>query len=205
MAPIGKAMLRGTYQQMAHKMWQHKILRMEFVKYLLRAIAAECSELCSSKTASMSRRCSSDDMLKFHPEALCEEWMERAPLFYSILMSSALSGRRKDVKTVTWLPSVALAGSVLLRERSRGMNAMQLLVTTIIKSSGSQVAYLHVFSPFFCCVGSVRITLHCTCTTHMLVEFLWRRIIYFSLIHLLYDWAHSLSALWISESSLPGM
>ena len=56
----------------------------------------------------MSRRCSSDDMLKFHPEALCEEWMEKAPLFYSILMSSALSGRRKDV---TWLPSVALAGS----------------------------------------------------------------------------------------------
>lgn len=43
------------------------------------------------------------------------------------------------MKTVTWLPSVALAGSVLLRERSRGMNAMQLLVTTIIKSSGSQV------------------------------------------------------------------
>ena len=64
MAPIGKAMLRGTYQQMAHKMWQHKILRMELVKYLLRAIAAECSELCSTKTASMSRRCSSDDMLR---------------------------------------------------------------------------------------------------------------------------------------------
>ena len=152
MAPIGKAMLRGTYQQMAHKIWQHKILRMELVKYLLRAIAAECSELCSSKTASMSRRCSSDDMLKFHQEALCEEWMERAPLFYSILMSSALSGRRKDVKTVTWLPSVALAGSVLLRERSRGMNAMQLLVTTIIKSSGSQVdTCLSFFSLLLLC------------------------------------------------------
>lgn len=67
-------------------------------------------------------------------------------LFHS--MSSALSGRRKDVKTVTWLPSVALAGSVLLRERSRGMNAMQLLVTTIIKSSGSQVNTC-IFFPFF--------------------------------------------------------
>ena len=31
MAPIGKEMLCGTYQQMAHKMWQHKILRMELV------------------------------------------------------------------------------------------------------------------------------------------------------------------------------
>lgn len=78
-------------------------------------------------------------MLKFQPEALCREWMEKAPLFYSILLSSALSSRRKDVQTVTWLPSIALAGSVLLRERSRGMDAMQLLMTTIIKSSGSQV------------------------------------------------------------------
>ena len=43
------------------------------------------------------------------------------------------------MNTVTWLPSVALAGSVLLRERSRAMDAMQLLVTTNIKPSGSQV------------------------------------------------------------------
>ena len=144
MAPIGKAMLRGTYQQMAHKIWQHKVLKVELMKYVIRATAAECSELCSTKKPSMARRCSSDDMLQFHPEALCEEWLKRAPLFYSILLSSALSERRKDVKTVTWLPSVALAGSILLRERSRGMDAMPLLVSTIIKASGSQV-YLDVF------------------------------------------------------------
>lgn len=53
------------------------------------------------------------------------------------------------MKTVTWLPSVALAGSVLLRERSTGMNAMQLLVTTIIKSSGSQVDTCMFFFSFF--------------------------------------------------------
>ena len=58
-------------------------------------------------------------------------------LFYSVLLSFALSSRRRDVKTVTWLPSVALAGSNLLRERSRGEDALQLLVTTKIKSSGS--------------------------------------------------------------------
>ena len=48
------------------------------------------------------------------------------------------------MKTVNRLPSVALAGSILLRERSRGMDAMPLLVSTIIKASGSQV-YLDVF------------------------------------------------------------
>jgi predicted transcriptional regulator len=65
--------------------------------------------------------------------------MNKAPIFYSVLLSPALSERRKDVNTVTWLPSIAMAGSVLLRERSRGMDAMQLLVTTIIRSSASQV------------------------------------------------------------------
>jgi hypothetical protein len=106
----------------------------------------------------------------FSPEALCNEWNIKAPIFYSILLSSALSVRRKDFNTVTWLPtlvpevyfssplrnennknkplepgywlpSIAMAGSVLLRERSRGMDAMQLLVTTIIRSSSSQVQY----------------------------------------------------------------
>ena len=66
-------------------------------------------------------------MLKFQLESLSEEWKEKAPLFYFFLMSSALSGRRRDVNTVTWLPSVALAVSVLLKERSRAMDAMQLL------------------------------------------------------------------------------
>ena len=147
MEPIGKA---GTYQQMAHNIWQHKIIKVELMKYVIRARAAECAELCSTKNISMARRCGSEDMLKFQPEALCQEWMEKAPLFYSIILSCALSTRRKDTKTVTWLRSVAMAGSILLRERSRGMDAMQLLVTTIIKSSDSQVNLLgHFCFPCF--------------------------------------------------------
>ena len=59
------------------------------------------------------------------------------------------------MKTVTWLPSVSLAGSVLLRERSRDMDAMQLLVSTIIKSSGSQVDTC--FCCYCCCLGYVRV------------------------------------------------
>ena len=142
MEPIGKAMLRGTYQQMAHKIWQHKLLRAEVVKYVLRSIAAECSSLCSTKNQSMARQSNSQDMMNFDFESLCLEWKNKAPLFYSFLMSCALSGRRKDVKTVSWLPSVAMAGAVLLRERSRGMDAVQLLVTVLIRSSANQVLFL---------------------------------------------------------------
>ena len=149
MEAIGKAMLRGTYQQMAHRVWQHPTLRVELMKYVIRATSAECAGLCSTKSPSMARRYTANDMLDFGPEALCEEWMEKAPLFYSTLLSFALSTRRKDVESVTWLPSVALAGSILLRERSRGMNAMQMLVTTIIKTSGSQVLY----TVAYCCCG----------------------------------------------------
>ena len=51
-------------------------------------------------------------MLQFHLESLSEEWKEKASLFYFFPMSSALSGTRKDVNTVTWLPSVALVQSL---------------------------------------------------------------------------------------------
>ena len=87
----------------------------------------------------MARQTSSQDMLKFNQESLCHEWMNEAPIFYLMLQSSALSERQKDFNTVTWSPHIAMAGSVLLRERSRGMDAMQLLVTTIIRSSANQV------------------------------------------------------------------
>ena len=142
MESIGTAILRGTYKQMAHRIWQHKCLQMEIVKYVGNAVAAQCSEQCSTKRKSIARRSSSEDMMIFSPEALCNEWPNiKAPIFYSILLSSALSVRRNNFNTVTWLPSIAMAGSVLLRERSRGMDAMQLLVTTIIRSSSSQVQY----------------------------------------------------------------
>ena len=139
MEPIGKAILRGTYQQMAHRISQHKLLRAEVVKYVLRSIAAECSSLCSTKNQSMARQSNSQDMMNFDFESLCLEWKNKAPLFYSFLMSCALSERWKDVKTVSWLPSVAMAGAALLRERSRGMDAVQLLVTVLIRSSANQV------------------------------------------------------------------
>ena len=112
---------------------------MEIVKYVAKSVAMECAELCSTKRKSMARQTSSQDMLKFNQESLCHEWMNEAPIFYLMLRSSALSERRKDFNTVTWSPGIAMAGSVLLRERSRGMDAMQLLVTTIIRSSANQV------------------------------------------------------------------
>lgn len=136
---IGKALLWGTYKQIARRIWQHKFLKLEIVKDVGRAVAAECAELCSTKCKSVARHTSSEDMKKFNPENLCQEWNNKYPIFYSVLLSSALSARRTVFNTVTWLFSIAMAGSVLLRERSRGMDAMQLLVTAIIKSSASQV------------------------------------------------------------------
>ena len=96
---------------------------MEIVKYVAKSVAAECAELCSKKRKSIARQTSSQEMMTFNEESLCHEWMDKAPIFYSMLQSSALSERRKDFNTVTWLPSIAMAGSVLLRERSRGMDA----------------------------------------------------------------------------------
>ena len=52
------------------------------MKYIIQAPAAECAKLCSTKNyCSMARQCGSEDMLKFQPEALCQEWKDKGPLF----------------------------------------------------------------------------------------------------------------------------
>ena len=132
MESIGKTLLWGTYKQIAHKVWQNKCLKIEIVKYVGKAVATECRELCSSKCKTIARHSSSDDMMKFNPEALSHEWINK--LLYVILYC-CLQPCQRDKRMSTLLlgsRSIAMAGSVLLRERSRGMDAMQLLVTTIV-------------------------------------------------------------------------
>ena len=70
---------------------------------------------------------------------VCDEFQERAPLFYSMLLTCAVPNDRKQSETIKWLPSVAVAGAVLLRERCMFLNAVQLMVSVLVKFSGIQV------------------------------------------------------------------
>ena len=54
-------------------------------------------------------------MAELSLEKICCEFKERAPFFYTTLMTAAIppSSKKKDLQ---WLPSVAAAGSIILKE-----------------------------------------------------------------------------------------
>ena len=57
------------------------------------------------------------------------------------MTAANLSGGRKGNANVQkWLSSVAVAGLVLLKQRCQNMNAVQLMITTLIKYIGFHVS-----------------------------------------------------------------
>ena len=75
---------------------------------------------------------------------MCQEWKERAPIFYAFLMTVALSNGTKDA---SWLPSVSVAGSILLKQRSRHMNATAAFLA-ILKTASTEVSLLNASDIF---------------------------------------------------------
>ena len=73
-------------------------------------------------------------MENFSLQNLCQEWKERAPLFYSFLIPSV-----KD-KGGDWTPAMAVAGSTLLKSRNFHMNATASLISVMVRQSGTQVS-----------------------------------------------------------------
>lgn len=58
-----KALLRGTYKRMVHRIWPHECLKIEIVNHAAKSVAIECAELCSTKGKSVARQTSSQGML----------------------------------------------------------------------------------------------------------------------------------------------
>jgi hypothetical protein len=56
-----------------------------------------------------------------------------------VLLTSAVANKSKDSNTLEFIPSVAVAGSILLRERCMFLNATQIMMSLILKFSANQV------------------------------------------------------------------
>ena len=74
--------------------------------------------------------------MNFDFEDLWNEWKERAPIFYSLLLTA--TGSRE--KTTTWLPSMAVAGSILLKQRNPHMNATASIMSLVLKTKSIEVS-----------------------------------------------------------------
>ena len=63
----------------------------------------------------------------------------RAPLFYSFLMTSAVNKRTKECSL---FPSMAIAGSVLLKQRSEKMDGAASVLGVLLKSKSIEASYI---------------------------------------------------------------
>lgn len=102
-------------------------------------MSSEVSDLCLRLKPSLLRKCDKQNLFNFSFQSVCEEWKNRSPIFYSFLMtcSSVQVTREKQ-----WLPSVAIAGPVLLKQRNPQMNAN---VLGVVVKTGSMGVWLFKF------------------------------------------------------------
>jgi len=113
-------------------------LRNHVIENVLKIWSKEVAALCSIKNPSILRKSGKKDLAKFDLQLLCNEWKERAPMFYSFLMTSAVNKRTEEC---SWCPSIAIAGSVLLKQRSEKMDATATVLGVLLKSKSIEISY----------------------------------------------------------------
>ena len=136
---IGKALAHGNPSQIANAVMNCPTVKVYVIKKVLSILNKEVTSMCSKSNHSMLRRSSKEDLEKFDLELLCNEWRARAPLFYSFLMTVATN---KITKGSQWFGSVAVAGSVLLKQKSEKMNATSTVLGIVMKSKSIEVSSL---------------------------------------------------------------
>ena len=149
---LGKMLVRGTYKQIANAAWKNLNIKKELKLLILKEINRECSGLCSRKNPSCLRSPDKESILKFSMENLNKELKERAPMTLSVLVAASVNPHSRSVANKNglnmetfWSPAVGMAAAVCLKNRSRFMNALQLLITIFNYHSGWQVCifYFH--------------------------------------------------------------
>ena len=139
---IGKALIHKNSLAIAKAVLRSKDVRNKVVERILRILQEEINGLCSSRNPSILRKSTRDDLINFDLEKLCYEWKERAPLFYSVLLTCCLSPRKSAVNDAKWFPAMAVAGSVILKERNQHMSALASILGIAIKTRSMEVRFI---------------------------------------------------------------
>ena len=120
-------------------------VRKHIIEKVLKIVTKEVAELCSKRNPSILRKCEKD-LEKFDSQLVSNGWRERAPVFYSLLLTSAVNKRTKNS---WWFGSLTLAGSILLKQRNQEMSATAYLIDILLKSKSIEVRiFLSTFLVF---------------------------------------------------------
>ena len=142
---VGKALAHGVPSQIAGAIMNCQPLRQHVIEKVLKIASKEVTGLCSKSNPSMLRKSEKADLENFDFELLCHEWRERAPVFYAFLLTSCINQR---TKSNTWFGSLALAGSILLKQRNAEMSSAASVMGVLLKSKSIEVR-LFIYVCFF--------------------------------------------------------
>ena len=117
-------------------------------KELIKDIDKECTQLCSKKNPSCLRKTDKENILSFTMEKFYNELRERAPLFHSMLPAASVNSRNrsKAPQTEVLRAGTAMAATVCLRNRSKFMITVQLVITIFLYHSNWLVSYFQYLS-----------------------------------------------------------
>ena len=133
---VGKALSHGIPSQIAGAIMKCQPLRQLVIQKVLNMVSKEVTGLCSKSNPSLLRKSAKADLEKFDLELLCNEWRVRAPVFYSFLLTTCINKRTKNS---TWFGSLALAGSILLKQKNAEMSATASVMGVLLKSKSIEV------------------------------------------------------------------
>ena len=133
---IGKALVHGIPSRIANAAMNCQHVCKHIVEKTLGILKKEVMELCSEKNPLLLRKSSKEGLTDFDIQHVSEDWKVRVPLFYSFLMTSASNERKK---ASSWFGSVAVAGSVFLKQRNKQMDATSSRIGIMMKTKSIKV------------------------------------------------------------------
>ena len=149
---LARAMVDGNHQRIAGAALKIDGVKELVIEKVIKLMTLQVDELCSKHRPSMLRttsRNTSDEAKNFDYKKVCSEWKERAPIFHAFLTACAAIKNSKKKNSLECLPGVAVAGTVLLKQRNTQMNAgFAKILGFLIKSKSLEVR--SCFLPLFC-------------------------------------------------------
>lgn len=137
-------LVRGTYKQIANAVWKNTSLRKELTCLVLRDVEEEVTNMCSKKDPSCLRSTDMESMLSLTMEKVSNEVEKRAPLFFSFLSTACINKDRRNKLPRHDFAAIAMSAAICLRNRSRNLLAVQLLITTFLYHSNWMVSYFNL-------------------------------------------------------------
>jgi hypothetical protein len=134
---IVKAIVHGPPSRIAKAVFKCKSIRTIVIEQVLRAVSNEVDNLCSKRDPSLLKKNEKDDLINYDMLKLCEEWKRRAPIFYAFLLTCSTS--KRHMHHSTWFPSIAVSGSILLKQRNNHMSATAIVIGLVLKTKSIEV------------------------------------------------------------------